>query len=882
MNLNEFEYVPGLAIVYNMLVKYYGENPDNAMFLVYDGYDCIKEEYDVDRYIRAAMKALSNNLVLVSDFTMPYFVVDEFENLDYFFNIKNEIYNNFTYPEHLDKIEEFIYHAMIKSIKAFHNDFVMKEETVFIKKAFEDLSLDELAEELSIINPIFYALGWSVGEFDDELKNFNFDSKFLSYYKTYKDNKIYGDIVDDGFYLSKKDITKAEALNYGLKYLVKEESIEINDYIGNDLVLVIPYTIDGKLVKYIDGIQHKNFNELIIYAELEEIKSKSFTSIPLNKVLIYGKIGNVGENCFEDTKLRQTTINGVTYIEMNENPYYLLSSGRNTGAINVIVNENNKCIASIAFYNKNCRYISARDTEYIGSYAFANCFNLKEAKLGDGLMKLGEYAFYQCKKLERLYLNAKRIPEYCLFFCEELHDLVLGENVEILSYGAFAECDKLKELTLPASLKLIEANAFESSDIKELIFKKVCNWKVMDTDEEIDSSLMIESECARNTIFKYIDYRLEAKETILSTILTEEEMEALGYACTGGWFGDSFEIYDYTGESKEVSIPEMVGDNKVTNIGYGFLEDNENIEVLKVFADVTFDDNCFANCANLASIYFASTPRVGSGCFNNCPKVTTVYEGVRYLAANGNQYYMALGLEDENISIVKLHQSTVVIRNEAFAEKCIEELYLAEVKSVGYNAFNNCTLLNEVYIPKSIEYFDQNVFSGCTSLTNAVFEGIEKIPAYTFDGCTDLEYVELPEGVEEIGDQAFNACSSLKTMYIPDSVHTIGFYAFEDCDKLEGLVINPSNWYTIDIEDHIRDYFSDKGKYTDWTLKPSVAAFRFRARKEFKCMKYTGSQEEFDKLFEQTKLKRKMIDMAYAFKVEEKGYPSKALEYKLW
>ena len=225
---------------------------------------------------------------------------------------------------------------------------------------------------------------------------------------------------------------------------------------------------------------------------------------------------------------------------------------------------------------------------------------------------------------------------------------------------------------------------------------------------------------------------------------------------------------------------------------------------------------------------------------------------------------------------------TVMIREEAFAGASIVELALGEVKSIGSCAFKECTELREVYIPKTVEFMGDNVFESCSSLINAVFEGIKVLPSNTFNGCTDLENVDLPENLEEIKDQAFYACSCLRTLYIPDSVYSIGFNVFDECNLLEGLAISSGNWYTVDIEDHVRDYFSDKGKSTDWVLKPSVAAFRFRARTEYQCFKFTGSQEEFDNLFEQTRLKRKTIDMTYAFKVEDKGYPSKALEYKLW
>ena len=62
------------------------------------------------------------------------------------------------------------------------------------------------------------------------------------------------------------------------------------------------------------------------------------------------------------------------------------------------------------------------------------------------------------------------------------------------------------------------------------------------------------------------------------------------------------------------------------------------------------------------------------------------------------------------------------------------------------------------------------------------------IDEYAFDQCTDIPSVKLPKTLKQIEYSAFNGCTALKEIIIPASVDTIYNTAFDGCSALENVV----------------------------------------------------------------------------------------------
>lgn len=126
--------------------------------------------------------------------------------------------------------------------------------------------------------------------------------------------------------------------------------------------------------------------------------------------------------------------------------------------------------------------------------------------------------------------------------------------------------------------------------------------------------------------------------------------------------------------------------------------------------------------------------------------------------------------------------------------------YTGTVIYITDAAFSGEAGLQEIVIPASVVEVGRNLwnetggggaFQNCTALTSVVFEGdnLSKINLNTFNGCSALSSIELPESLEKIEYNAFDDCSALKSIVIPDKVTYIGEGAFSKSTGLQEAYI---------------------------------------------------------------------------------------------
>ena len=127
------------------------------------------------------------------------------------------------------------------------------------------------------------------------------------------------------------------------------------------------------------------------------------------------------------------------------------------------------------------------------------------------------------------------------------------------------------------------------------------------------------------------------------------------------------------------------------------------------------------------------------------------------------------------------------------AVKSFDELqYFENVISIDDSAFDGCRNLNSVNMPDCVTTIGNRAFDGCINLTNIeIPETVISIGESAFAGCK-LESVIIPYGVTTINYNTFGGCSCLTNVVIPNSVTEIANKAFCYCNSLMSIMIPDS------------------------------------------------------------------------------------------
>ena len=112
------------------------------------------------------------------------------------------------------------------------------------------------------------------------------------------------------------------------------------------------------------------------------------------------------------------------------------------------------------------------------------------------------------------------------------------------------------------------------------------------------------------------------------------------------------------------------------------------------------------------------------------------------------------------------------------------------VTSIGESAFSGCKNLTDFSIPDGVTEIGTNAFDGCAALTSVTIPmGVTSIDDYAYAGCENIFSITIPYGVTNVGKHAFEGCLGLSEITLPETVTNIGESAFEECETLTSINI---------------------------------------------------------------------------------------------
>ncbi len=452
-------------------------------------------------------------------------------------------------------------------------------------------------------------------------------------------------------------------------------------------------------------------------------------------------------------------------------------------------------ITEIDLSNTQVKHLSATrnavQTAYTGLFIF-DCENLETVKLPEGFQSIGLNSFNGATNLKAIYIGkgeANDLSSLSSFQCGALEKCGIP-NVKISGsitystkgsstssyYGTFEGCTNLKsvEFVGGANLKEIPRSMFKGcTSLDTVNFADLTNLATIGQD------------AFRGCGFTSVDLsKCKGGSTFMSATYTFAECANL----------------------TDVTLPDNV--TKVGN--YAFMGTGFTTLDLGKFSQFTSWGNyMFQNCLGLTQVTIPAsvtlTATAGTYLFDGCESLSTVNIDKDYKGALPN--YMFRGctqLSTVNFNGAKVSKFGTYVFKGCTSLRDID-LSSATAAALGNYMFDGCESLTNVTLPEAINHLGTYTFRNCIGLrtidlsntkidrfsTTATGNVTASLAVHTFEGCTNLEKVILPEGgITQIGGQVFLNCTSLTTIENLDlsELTHIGKEAFRNCAYITGTV----------------------------------------------------------------------------------------------
>ena len=242
----------------------------------------------------------------------------------------------------------------------------------------------------------------------------------------------------------------------------------------------------------------------------------------------------------------------------------------------------------------------------------------------------------------------------------------------------------------------------------------------------------------------------------------------------------------------------VLSDNTVEILKYSGAESNVTVPDKidnKVVKCVGY--GAFAENENIVGVTIpAQVTDLQYGVFASCANLETV----TFKAGSKLQKIAARAFENcSKLQSISLPDSVQTIEENGFAYcKNLGAVDFGNVlKEIDNYAFCDSGV-TRVRIPNSTTAVGASAFSGCDSLNEVTLgSGLKGIERGVFSNCSNLKQIEIPDNITYISDEVFMD-AGLTSVEIPDSVTSIGFGAFYGCESLKKVVIGNNLAYIAD------------------------------------------------------------------------------------
>ncbi len=223
----------------------------------------------------------------------------------------------------------------------------------------------------------------------------------------------------------------------------------------------------------------------------------------------------------------------------------------------------------------------------------------------------------------------------------------------------------------------------------------------------------------------------------------------------------------------------------------------------------------FRNCDHLTSITISdSVTKIGAHAMEGCRRLERVvlpFIGSEENGKTGTFFGYLFGADS-------------LAYNKDYVPKSLKRVEFMRGNTIAEKAFIDCSNIEYIKIPSSVEIIEESAFSRCRGLITVEFEKdsqLKEIGEAAFQACSSLVNIEIPFGVTTLGMSAFDQCRALEFIEIPDSVESVVSLPFSNCGNLKNIRVGRG----VTIIDYM--LLSDCGVLESITLSDAVTTIKF-------------------------------------------------------
>jgi len=336
---------------------------------------------------------------------------------------------------------------------------------------------------------------------------------------------------------------------------------------------------------------------------------------------------------------------------------------------------------------------------------------------------------------------------------EDVTKVTIEEGITSITGNAFNGYKNMTDITLPSSLETIHDTVFKGCTALENVYYTgdIAEWCSLGFGTNGQNPL----EYAKT---------LYINNTAITDLVIPEGVTALAHNA----FGSYKKLSSVTFPDSMLTIGESAFRDCTSLLKVNF---SENI--------TTIGDSAFYGCTKLNEITLPENIKhIGAAAFKN----TAYYND----AANWDNGFLYIGSNLINANAQKVSSACILFSG---------------TRLIASNAFYNCTSIESIAMPDSVEYINDSAFYGCSKMKlSNLPANLKSIDSGAFRYCALLgeNKVEIPSSVIHIGDNAFYGCN-LKSIIINEGLQAIGSNAFANNYELTEISIPRS---VTDLDDN--------------------------------------------------------------------------------